>query len=689
MESLLNLTFSSLVEAQAACDNAARSQGFALAIATKKPNATEPSYVCLRCSKGRKYTSRGNEAIAKRRKTSTQMTECPFRLILKLNKIQQAWSITQSSTLSHNHLFTEPMAHTKYSRELLLRYQSQIISKYNSNIRPGVILTQLRGDKDQDPNLQGVTAQQIYNIIAEHRRKELAGRTPLQFLYDQLLNTSDYTVRDHRDEHNRLSSLFIAPQSGLQLLLQFYSIWQLDCTYKTNRFNMPLLNICGITYSRKTFSIASIFLPGEAEREYRWALTTLLTLLREQGIRLPRVIVTDRDLALINAIRSYHELEQAVQLLCRWHISKNILAKCKPYFPKAVRNPQTRQIERAPSFLAFLDEWELLINSTTLDTFEERLQAFQSASYPPITIRYALNTWLKPWKERFVRCFIDQHRHFGYTTTSAVEGLHSTMKRFLWSSTGDLTTVIRKFKVFWEHQAAEIAAIRLHDMHKTTTFTLQHIYLPIRERVSSRALKLVAEQHHMMKIHQGRLMKPSGGRVDSLSCSCAFYISMGLPCRHILFERLTDTPSLTPTPTPRPTLRPTLQLEDFDPFWHIQLPQDIASLAPFEPVVVRGKGRPRGAFNLESSRSTRREPSAYEIVESIERAEATEAAIASTNPLASIATAALSSISQGLWDQVEEAISEEETAQRQLEEAIYEEEDAIRRLEDIDRLEEV
>ncbi|KAI8568844.1 hypothetical protein RHMOL_Rhmol02G0231900 [Rhododendron molle] len=45
---------------------------------------------------------------------------------------------------------------------------------------------------------------------------------------------------------------------------------------------------------------------------------------------LPVVIVTDRELALRNAIRIV--FPHATNLLCRFHISKNVLAKCRKIF---------------------------------------------------------------------------------------------------------------------------------------------------------------------------------------------------------------------------------------------------------------------------------------------------------------------------------------------------------------------
>jgi len=74
--------------------------------------------------------------------------------------------------------------------------------------------------------------------------------------------------RDIRNPAGRIQCLFIAPKGSIPLLRQAPDTLLLDCTYKTNRFKMPLLNICGISPLRKAFSIAAVFLDGEKEKQY-------------------------------------------------------------------------------------------------------------------------------------------------------------------------------------------------------------------------------------------------------------------------------------------------------------------------------------------------------------------------------------------------------------------------------------
>ena len=53
----------------------------------------------------------------------------------------------------------------------------------------------------------------------------------------------------------------------------------------------------------------------------------------------PKVIVSDRDLALMNSIRVI--FPEACNLLCRFHINKNVKAKCKMLVhPRESNNPK-------------------------------------------------------------------------------------------------------------------------------------------------------------------------------------------------------------------------------------------------------------------------------------------------------------------------------------------------------------
>jgi hypothetical protein len=68
------------------------------------------------------------------------------------------------------------------------------------------------------------------------------------------------------------------------------------------------------------------FLASEKTEDYQWALNQLKELMGEHGISSPTCIITDRELALINALAISFPL--SAHILCQWHVSMNILAKC-------------------------------------------------------------------------------------------------------------------------------------------------------------------------------------------------------------------------------------------------------------------------------------------------------------------------------------------------------------------------
>jgi len=75
-----------------------------------------------------------------------------------------------------------------------------------------------------------------------------------------------------------------------------------------------------------TFSAVFAYLEGERINNVVW------TLERFRGIFMRRdeihqVIVTDRDSTLMNAVKIV--FLEAINLLCRFHIDKNVKAKCK------------------------------------------------------------------------------------------------------------------------------------------------------------------------------------------------------------------------------------------------------------------------------------------------------------------------------------------------------------------------
>jgi len=89
---------------------------------------------------------------------------------------------------------------------------------------------------------------------------------------------------------------------------------------------MSLLEVVGITSTGLTFFVAFCLLATGKENSFLWALDRLKWLFFRVDSYL-RVVVCDRDIALMNAIKIV--FLGAYNLLCRFLIDKNVKTKCK------------------------------------------------------------------------------------------------------------------------------------------------------------------------------------------------------------------------------------------------------------------------------------------------------------------------------------------------------------------------
>ena len=95
----------------------------------------------------------------------------------------------------------------------------------------------------------------------------------------------------------------------------------MDCTYKTNRYRLPLLEIVRVTSTEMTFSVGFAYLEAKQEDNFNWCLDNLKSIMH--GQLMPSVIVTDRDLAQMNSIERIFPTSR--HFLCRWYLRKKIL----------------------------------------------------------------------------------------------------------------------------------------------------------------------------------------------------------------------------------------------------------------------------------------------------------------------------------------------------------------------------
>ncbi|GJY45963.1 RNA-directed DNA polymerase, eukaryota [Tanacetum coccineum] len=213
----------------------------------------------------------------------------------------------------HNHRPTEHLEGHAYARRLSNDEFRLVEELTRKNVPPREILSTL---KDQDEtNLS--TLLTIYEAQKKIREVERDWKTPMQVLMSIFVdNRYVYQTYTHPIT-NQLKALFFVHPTSYEIWHALSHVLIIDATYKTNVYNMPFVQIVGVTSTRKTFCIAFVFISEEKEENYKWAVEQLKWTLNE--CMHARVIVTDRELTLMNACEKV--FPHANHLLCRWHIN--------------------------------------------------------------------------------------------------------------------------------------------------------------------------------------------------------------------------------------------------------------------------------------------------------------------------------------------------------------------------------
>ena len=358
----------------------------------KKYSKTSGRKVVFGCDRWGKYDPskalKVNPEVheSKRRKgTSSRKCNCPFRIFAIEDPATLKWKAFIKEE-HHNHgPSSEPTSHPSHRRAGLANLpeaSKQMVDTLRLRNTPvSTVRAQLGGMGTM------VTSKDLYNVAQRARSTHLGGLTAVQWLYNTLRELGwFYRFDTDLNVTNRVTRIFFAHPDSVKLLKSNPDVILLDCTYKTNRFNMPLLNICGVTGNNMTPQIAMAFLSGEKDVDYGWGMDCFDQLLKEFGIEYPKCFVTDRELALMSTLdRIYPSSDH---ILCRWHINMNVVAKCKKHF-------KTKE-----SFEKFYELWTAVLDASTEEQYTKNVDQLK-AKAPPVAFKYVSQTWLI-WREKVV-----------------------------------------------------------------------------------------------------------------------------------------------------------------------------------------------------------------------------------------------------------------------------------------------
>ena len=103
----------------------------------------------------------------------------------------------------------------------------------------------------------------VHNIVHKADLKDLCGKKHTD---DIMFHLKDKQVTNKVavDQANHVRHLFWKPDLSKNFTRRYHNVLAIDCTDKTNTYNLPILHDLGITCTNQTISAAFGFLDGEA-----------------------------------------------------------------------------------------------------------------------------------------------------------------------------------------------------------------------------------------------------------------------------------------------------------------------------------------------------------------------------------------------------------------------------------------
>ena len=437
-----------------------------------------------------------------------------------------------------------------------------------------------------------ISAQDIRNDRVKIKKEHLNGRSPIETLLDDL-STSDWIFDVKRDSDNRVQYLFFAHRKQVEMQRANPDVLMMDCTYRTNKYRMPLLHILGCTNLQTFFSAGFCFLRNETDLDYYWAVSTFIHKMRSPP---PRVFISDHEDALKSAVSQL--LPRVPQLLCIGNVNRNVQTKAQRAWRTADGKTKAERKAMEDHRAAFMGRWAQVVYSKTEAEFQSKWDTLLSDCKSQDGLCEYLQQYQYPVRHQWARAWTSQYRHYDTTSTSPIEGMHKVLKDYLVTSAGNLLRVVERIDHMVENQyhkyRNDIASARNTIKHEHRLEKMPFLPVDIHQTITPPAIEHVRKQNELRKKHQRECRSPP--------CTGSFERINGLPCYHTLQAMENAGTSL--------------RMTDFDDdHWRYQRREGHSILPPpprpyqfvLDPLTIRSRGAPR-----KSEASTRRHLSAFE-----------------------------------------------------------------------------
>jgi hypothetical protein len=438
----------------------------------------------------------------------TSKTDCKFQVNFRRQMATGIYYFTDKHHLSHNHPMDPACTVMSAMVRRFTTSQANLISSMRSkNVPVALIIEELR--KSTNAVIQ---KQDIYNSLQQSEREYINGRVQVLDLLSALDGNADFVYRVGTVGENQLKWLTFADRNSLAQFSSMNFVLLMDATYKTNRFNMPLLLISSINPFGRSYVVAACLLSDETTISYNQALMSFKELFGSSE-PLPFTIITDQETALINAIDT--QFPRSSHQLCRWHLAKNL--------------------EKNFGVDAFiLSQFADLMWSNS----EEKAYQIYCNVREKCSDKEATHLdRLYGLREKYVEAWVSRYRNLEMRTTQRAESTNNAFKQLLGANAKlvDLFHAIKQMNKS-NQEACAFLKFQMRDKHRAYPQVLSSIagqvstfVFDLVEHEYDKKRLLIVDKEDDEDVSFIDTFKVTGAR----SCNCPFYLQYSAPCAHL------------------------------------------------------------------------------------------------------------------------------------------------------------
>ncbi|XP_062089745.1 protein FAR1-RELATED SEQUENCE 5-like [Humulus lupulus] len=470
-----------------------------------------------------------------RRREPKPITRVGCKVCFRVNLVRgnMKWICREFISIhSHAVAFDKEKQFLRSSRVVPPGYLNTVVSMKESCIRTCHIMSYMAHQVGGYERMS-FTSKDLYNRIVAASKVDFDGsdaRRAIGYLEHKEDTNPRFFGKFSYNASNQLLNLFWVDGKSRSDYETYGHAITFDSTYKTNSYGKPLLVWVGVNNHYRTCILGFAILDNESTSTYMWATKAFLECM---GGVMPKTIVTDGDEAIAGTIQSL--MPDVSHRICYWHIHNKAVSKVKnPSFARQFSS----LLYKYYSEEEFEQKWEDLIVEFGIKDNEYAANLYED--------------W-KKWAETFLR----GNFFCGMSTTQRSEGINVMLKKkvnnklklYEFLRVVDMVLSLVRHREEKDdyttlHTTPELGKTNLHQIEEElSNIYTRNMFYKVRKQMSKEGNYMVKstfveDNAKILKLHK-YATKRSRRSVyvtpshDFFVCECQYFLSYGIPCRHI------------------------------------------------------------------------------------------------------------------------------------------------------------